>query len=117
TQVITLDVDRVMAENVMWARDHRSTAKKVVYWAHNEHVTKTKRTSFASRSPAGEILRVTLGGDYVSVGSATWSGTFLIESRIDFTTVFAATLLGAGPDTYESFFHASRDAAIIVPLR
>jgi erythromycin esterase len=100
--------DPAMAENVAFAREHRSASKRVVYWAHNEHVTKYQ-SSVDHNIAAGEWLARKFGSGYVAIGSATFAGTFLVPGGV-------ATLPPAGPDAYELFFHFG-PPAFIVDLR
>jgi len=101
--------DPAMAANVSWARANRSVSKRVVYWAHAEHVTK-HLSAVEHNVAAGEWLARELGSGYVAFGNATWSGRFRIPGG-------TAAFPDAGDDAYESFFHAAGAAAMIVPLR
>ena len=110
--------DVAMGDNVTWAKDHLSNAKKVIFWAHNEHVTRGPSAyGVITNLPAGEMLRLTLGSDYFSIGSATWGGHFLTRPLGDPSSFIRPSMTPAGADYYETFFHASRNPNIIVPLR
>ena len=109
--------DVAMGDNVAWAKDHRGSAQKVIYWAHNEHVTRGSSvygviTSFT----AGSMLAQKFGSDYVNFGGAAGAGQFLTQSRTG-QRLTMPSLTPAGPDDYETFFHASRAPNIVVPLR
>jgi len=109
--------DAFMAQNVGWAKDHRGSAKKVIYWAHNEHVTRGPSVlGFFTPSTAGTVLTQTFGSDYVNFGTATWAGKFLIQSVATTFTLIVPSLSPAGADDYETFFHASSMPNIVVPL-
>lgn len=101
--------DPAMAANVTWARDHRSASKRVVYWAHAEHVTKFK-TTITGNTAAGEWLNRSFGSAYIAFANATWNGRYLYPGG-------TAALPAPGADAYEAFFHAGHHAAMIVPLR
>jgi erythromycin esterase len=107
--------DPLMGLNVAWAKDHRSSAGKVIYWAHDEHIARGS-SLFGVIAPvtAGELLTQTVGSDYVNFGFASWAGQFL---TLNGTTFVMPSFTPAGPDDYETFFHASSAPNIIVPLR
>ena len=71
--VLATNRDFVMAEGALWAREHRGTSGKVLYWAHNEHVSESVDGIF---TPAGVLLRNQLGEDYVAIGMMTGAGAF-----------------------------------------
>lgn len=109
--------DISMADNVAWAKDRVSGTKKVIFWAHNEHITRGPSAyGVITNLPAGEMLRLTLGNDYFNIGSATWSGQFLTRPLANLATFITPSLTAAGADYYETFFHASRSPNIIVLL-
>jgi erythromycin esterase len=105
-----------MGNNVAWAKDHRGTAGKVIYWAHNEHVTRGPSVyGVVTPNTAGTVLAQTFGSDYVNIGSATYAGQFLFKSYIA-NALLTPTLTPANADDYETFLHASAAPNIIVPL-
>jgi len=106
--------DPAMADNVAWAREHRGTARKVVYWGHNEHVTKF-RSVFGSVA-AGEWLSRKFGNGYFAFGSATFAGRYLTRPFNDGTSLITPELTPAGDDAYELLFHAVHTPAFIAPL-
>ena len=108
--------DASMAENVAWAKDHRGSAKKVIYWAHNEHVTRGSSVyGVITPFTAGTVLAQKFGSDYVNFGTATWVGQFLTQSR-SLQGLVTPSLTPAGADDYETFFHAGGVPNIVVPL-
>ena len=110
--------DSYMADNVAWARDHRGSAHKVLYWAHDEHVTRGPSVyGIITPFTAGTMLAQKFGSDYVPIGSATYAGRYLGPSTTNAGTLVTPMLTPAGADDYETFFHASAAPNIIVPLR
>ena len=110
--------DTFMADNVAWAKDHRGSAHKVIYWAHDEHVTRGPSVyGIVTPFTAGTMLTEKFGSDYVPIGSATYAGHYLGPSTASPGTLVTPALTPAGPDDYETFFHASAAPNIIVPLR
>ena len=107
--------DAATVTNLLWARDHRGTAKKIVYWAHDESLMRLL-SDFGLPTP-GELLSRTLGSDYVNFASATWAGTFLVQYIGNPEMLVTRPFAPAGNDAYELFFHESRHPAIVVPLR
>jgi len=107
--------DAATVANVLWARDHRGTAKKIVYWAHDESLMRLL-SEFGLPTP-GELLSRILGSDYVNFASATWAGTFLVQWIGNPEMLVTRPFAPAGNDAYELFFHQSHHPAIVVPLR
>jgi len=100
---------------VAWAKDHRGSARKIIYWAHNEHVTNGPSVyGVITEFTAGTMLRQKFGSDYVNFGTATWAGQFLTATNN--STLATPALTAAGAEDYEMFLHASRAPNIIVPL-
>ncbi len=58
--------DRAMADNVLWALQREGPRGRIVLWAHNMHLMKSKLTDSGPR--LGQYLDSMLGRDYVSVG-------------------------------------------------
>jgi erythromycin esterase len=73
--------DRAMAENIRWILDNEPAGTRVVYWAHNYHITAAQYPTYSS-VPMGMYLKQVLGRDYISIGFEFNRGTF--QSR-DFT--------------------------------
>jgi erythromycin esterase len=73
--------DQAMAENIRWILDNEPAGTRVVYWAHNYHITAAQYPTYSS-VPMGMYLKQVLGRDYISIGFEFNRGTF--QSR-DFT--------------------------------
>jgi erythromycin esterase len=107
------DRDTLMAEGVLWARDHRGTNGKVFYWAHNEHVSKNNGST-----DAGRILRFALGSSYVVIATMSGPGNFAgwrLQSATRDQVV--APLPEILPGSYESYFRERGVAAMLVPAQ
>lgn len=103
-----------MARNAIWARDHRSAAHRILLWAHGEHLTRT--TGIEGVKPTGAWLADLAGNDYFVIGNAMWAGKFY-ASTVDGKGHGTFALAAAGPDAYETFFHASLSPAFLLSLR
>lgn len=112
-----MERDPAMAANIEWARTHRGTSGKVIYWAHNEHVTKGE-SPWTGGVTAGHLLRQSLGDDYFTIGTLTAAGAFTQWALQQGAVVPVATPIPAPrPDSYESFFRQRGALALLVPLR
>ncbi|HYO78794.1 MAG TPA: erythromycin esterase family protein [Thermoanaerobaculia bacterium] len=110
--------ERAMAANLLWIREHRGRARKVVHWGHQEHVGKL-RSSATRGETMGSILSAQLGRDYVAIGTLTGSGSFL-QWRELATGRFRLdphTYPDPAPGTYEWHLRARGMSAMLVPLR
>jgi erythromycin esterase len=67
--------DRAMAENIRWILDNEPPGTRIVYWAHNYHITAAQYPTYSS-VPMGMYLKQVLGGDYISIGFEFNRGTF-----------------------------------------
>jgi erythromycin esterase len=105
--------DPNMAANVLWLREHRSQSRRVVYWAHSEHVGKTASPHVVT-DPAGVVLRNALGSDYVAIGTLTGSGEYRTWTG---ATAMIRPVLAPVEGTYESYFQQGARPAILIPLR
>ena len=110
--------ERSMAANLLWIRDHRGSARKVIHWGHQEHVGKLPST-YARGRTMGTILAEQLGRDYVAIGTLIGSGTFLqwepLSSGI--FTESPQTLPDPEEGTYEWHFRRRGMPAMLIPLR
>ena len=110
--------DVAMAANVQWMRTHRGTSGKVIYWAHNEHVTKGE-SPWTGGVTAGHLLRESLGDAYFSIGTLTAAGSFTQWERQQNQPfrVVATPIPAPRTDSYESFFRQRGAQTLLVPLR
>jgi erythromycin esterase len=106
-----------MAANLLWIREHRSRARKVIHWGHQEHVGKLP-SIFAQGRTMGTIVSEHLGSDYVAIGTLTGSGTFLQwEKSGTLWLESPRTFPAPPPGSYEAMFRARGHAAMLVMLR
>lgn len=110
--------ERSMAANLLWIRDHRGTARKVVHWGHQEHVGKLP-SRYARGVTMGTLLAERLGRDYVAIGTLTGSGAFLQWQPLSGTIFTESLQTLPDPDerTYEWHFRRRGMPAAIIPLR
>lgn len=114
TLSITRDAD--MARNVLWMRTHRGTSGKVIYWAHNEHVAKTRALFNDIDHPAGDVLEDTLHEQYFAIATMTAAGSYIKWEQPAFlpsTGTFPAPMEGS----YETFFRQLGKPMLLIPLR
>ncbi|HEX8254503.1 MAG TPA: erythromycin esterase family protein [Thermoanaerobaculia bacterium] len=110
--------ERAMAANLLWIREHRGRARKVVHWGHQEHVGKL-RSSATRGETMGSILSARVGRDYVAIGSLTGSGSFLQwrELSTGRFNLDPHTYPDPAPNTYEWHLRVRGLSAMLVPLR
>jgi erythromycin esterase len=107
--------DDNLAQNALWLREHRGTARKVILWGHNLHFSKTE-TIWIGPAPMGRLLSASLGDEYFSVATATAAGSYL---RQDARTKALLTSTW-GPlmaDSYEGYFRQRGEPFLLIPLR
>lgn len=107
--------DASMAANLLWIRDHRGSARKVIHWGHQEHVGKTESIYVRGRT-MGVVLSERLGAAYVAIGSLTGSGAFRqweVLASDWFRSVITA-LPDPEPGSYEERFRRFGHGAMIV---
>lgn len=109
--------DESMAANLLWILEHRSAARRVIHWGHQEHVGKTPSSYVRGRS-MGTVLAERLGTRYVAIGTLTGSGSFLQWERRPSGAYSEVTLALPDPESgsYEAQFREQGHAAMIVPL-
>jgi erythromycin esterase len=109
--------DPAMAENVLWMRAHRGTSGKVIFWAHNEHVSEGNgQTPF----DAGARIATALGNGYVTVATMAGRGAFF-GWKVDRDTLKLNRVVSSfpepAPQTYEWNFRQRGASVLFVPLR
>lgn len=111
--------DTWMATNTLWLRQHHSTSGKIVVWAHNEHLGRTKTKN--APNPMG--LQIAKGlrneNDYFVIGTLAGSGSFLQYTQGTSTTPSQLTTQSfreIPPDSYEARFSEARTPYLLVPL-
>lgn len=108
--------DLSMAQNASWLRQHRGTSRKMILWAHQEHLGETEydRTNIT----LGMRMAEEVGADaYFAIGNLAGGGTFLQYERKD-----GVSVLGTGayravpPESYEAKIMESGAPFLLVPL-
>jgi erythromycin esterase len=105
--------DRYMALNLRWLHEVRSQTKRIIYWAHNEHVGKIRSGQTPSGS-AGGFLQQAVGSEYVAIGTLTGTGQYMTWVRSS-PVVYEVPSPGAG--SYELYFQTGPRPAFLIPLR
>jgi erythromycin esterase len=110
--------DRSLAENALWIRDHRGATRKMIVWAHSEHVSRSD-SEWAGPRPMGAGLATALGDEYFAIATLTGGGSFHQWAFQGGQT--ARTVITTFPppraQSYESSFSQSALPAYFVPLR
>jgi erythromycin esterase len=86
--------DWYMAARVLRALQSAGPSAKVVYWAHNAHVTHPP----GSNRTTGALLRGTLGCEYVGVAVTFGEGAFVAQIPNDLEDRLAVSVLPPAPD-------------------
>ena len=107
--------DRNMASNVEWLLANRSTSRRMIFWAHQEHVGKTV-SRFVPGPPSGAYLADRLGPRYVAIGSMAGGGTYRYWRNDPFGEPATARVPPPAEGTYESLFRLREAAALMIPL-
>jgi erythromycin esterase len=76
--------DEAMAENVKWLLNYEGETSKMIVWAHNKHILKTKNTSAKEGYPSmGQRLSEFFGEAYYAMGFDFGEGSF---NAFDYTS-------------------------------
>jgi erythromycin esterase len=111
--IFGLDRDQAMAENVLWLRQHRGSARRMILWAHSAHISEGPISILGDR-PMGRVLREALAGDYFSITTMTAAGTYLIWSQLKPVT---KTLPALAPSAYETKIRQRGEPYLLIPFR
>jgi erythromycin esterase len=98
--------DQYMAENLKWIYD-QNRESKIVAWAHNGHIQKTKNRM-------GEYLSKEFGKKYINVGFAFYKGRYTAMGNAGLNTYEAEE---AYPGTFEYFFNLTDQPIFLLDLR
>lgn len=109
--------DEGMADNVTWLRDNFSTTKRVIYWAHNGHVSRN-RMNLSVGKTTGEFLVERYGDDYFVIGTMTGAGSYHSWNNIRGQLVRqVVTFNPVGPNSHEAYLGQRGTLPFILPLR
>lgn len=111
--------DTSMTENALWLREHHSTSKKIIVWAHNEHLGRTKTKN--APNPMGLQIATALpnADDYFMVATLAGSGSFLqytLPTSTEPARLTTASFREIPPDSYEARFSEAKAPFLFVPL-
>jgi erythromycin esterase len=117
TQTDNFDRDQNMGANVLWMRTHRSASGNVIYWAHNEHVSKTYAVIADIDHPAGDVVEDTLRDQYFAIGTMTAAGTYTKWTSGLNPTPLTDSFPPLDDEHYEFDFRQHGKPMLLVPLR
>ena len=109
-----------MADNLLWMRQHRSATGRVMYWAHNEHVTKGPPMIGPAQKATGQLLAERIGTSYFALGTLTSTGTYAVWDQIGNTQVWERKVMefpALTPDMSESEFQEHPASLLLIGLR
>lgn len=111
--------DEYLAANALWIREHRGASRRIIVWAHQAHAEKTPIEWIGGHDSMGQHLDRALGDDYVMIGTATRTGSFLQWNtpRGGVTTAGTYAFPTTTSSGYESFFTRGGAAILLIPLR
>jgi erythromycin esterase-like protein/predicted phosphoribosyltransferase len=113
--------DRHMADTLgelLRFLDQTSASSRIIVWAHNSHLGDARATEMGERGElnVGQLVRERYGGDVVSVGFTTYTGTVTAASDWD-EPAERKTVRPALPNSYERLFHETGIPSFLLPLR
>ena len=108
--------DRAMAENIRWILDNEPAGTRVVYWAHNYHITTAQYPGHSS-VPMGMLLKQVLGRDYVSIGFEFNRGTFQSRDSIPLLTPIRSFTLDSIPGSFAAAMARTGIPMFLLDLR
>jgi erythromycin esterase len=111
--IFGLERDQAMAENVLWLRQHRGSARRMILWAHSAHISEGPISLLGDR-PMGKVLGETLAGDYFSITTMTAAGSYLVWSQSKPVTKILPAL---PPTAYETQIRQRGEPFLLIPFR
>ncbi len=109
--------DATMAKNALWLKQHYGSSGRIILWAHQVHVGKTRVPIGSGWDSMGMHLAQALGDDYFVIGTCTLRGTFMQWFGTGVVTEEAKAFRPAAPESYEAFFQSARIPRLLIPLR
>jgi erythromycin esterase len=111
--------DQSMAENVLWLRQHRGSARRMILWAHSAHISEGPISLLGDR-PMGRVLGEALAGDYFSITTMTAAGTYLQwadPTRTQQYKPVTKTFPAIAPAAYETYLRQRGAPFLLIPFR
>ena len=111
--------DEFMAVNTEWILHNWSTSKRIVVWAHQEHVGKSASGWIVGGRSMGIFLAEAVGDVYFAIGSLTGSGSLRQWVHRGGQPPLAVVTEVPAPSegSYESFFRLRPAPALLIPLK
>jgi erythromycin esterase len=110
--------DQAMAENVLWLRQRRGTARRMILWAHSAHMAEAPLPILTR--PMGQVLSESLQGDYFSITTLTAAGSYLIwqdPTRTQQYQPVMKTFPPLPPAAYEAAIRQRGEPYLLIPFR
>jgi erythromycin esterase len=109
--------DTYMARNTLWIRDHRGASRRVVLWAHQEHVGRMT-DGLVDGPTVGWHLDQAVSDEYFVIGTVGGSGMFGGWIRQNNAMQFITPALPLPePESYEWYFAQRGVRQMLIPLR
>ena len=110
--------DQFMAVNTEWLLQYWSTSKRIVMWAHQEHIGKAPSDWVPGEKPMGAFLAEAVGDAYFTIGSLTGSGSVRqwVHQGGQPPEAVVTNVPEAVEGSYESYFRLRPAPALLVPL-
>lgn len=118
-RIFGLERDQAMAENVLWLREHRGSARRMILWAHSGHITEAPLSIIGDR-PMGRVIAESLQEDYFSITTMTAAGTYLQWQDPTRTRNFqpvTRSFAALQPSSFESYVRQRGEPLLLIPFR
>jgi erythromycin esterase len=98
--------DSCMAENIRWIASQTKPEERIVLWAHNEHIMKSRQAKGTTRM--GVFLDDMFRKNYYAVGFSCGNGSYTAYNFDSNKVVRNNTLIEPYTGTVEEYFRAAR---------
>ena len=117
--IFGLNRDQAMAENVLWLREHRGSARRMILWAHSAHISEAPLSVIGDR-PMGRVLSESLREDYFSISTLTAAGSYLQWQDPSHTQNYHAvtkSFPALQSTAFESYVRQRGEPLLLIPFR
>lgn len=107
------------ADNLLWVRQHRGATGRIMYWAHNEHVTVGPMVLGFAQKATGQLLDERTSS-YFALGTMTSTGTYAVWEQIGNTPTWERVVRefpALSADMSENEFREHPASILLIPLR
>ncbi len=95
--------DEAMARNVEWVLGEEGRGGRIMLWAHNGHIYRS-RSIIEGQVPMGWHLRRSLGADYLAIGFSFNQGSFQARNKLPRGALRSFTVGPAPVDSADAVF-------------